>query len=266
MSEEEVQPSNLPSEVIEKCFFVSDMCVDEGTPEDEILLYFYPSTFPLQKQVLLSGAVNALVQYIADFSEEPVRTLSMNRIKFAVLRLGDYTLVASGPAAEADSVLQNHIQTLYAAYSFYWGPLQDVGKRFNSKKERKLFVHCIQQQCKKLVPLLDGFRDKGKLNAFVWLPFSSPPPNTARHFMQASNILSSIQTEEKIYGGCIFYDSSVLCTHMDVEITRWMLNIVDLNRQENIDQGGLLRGRLGSTVESRCIFIPVYLTKEQCSK
>jgi hypothetical protein len=255
MSEEE--GGAMPSEVMEKCFFISDGESDECTPEEEILLYFYPDSFPLRKQVLLSGAVVSLAQYIADFTKEPIRTLSMSRVKFAVIQKGKYTLVASGPAEEADSVLLNHVETLYSAYSFYWGPIEEVGVRFTGRMD---LVRCVQMQCKTLVPLLDGFRDKGKLNAFVWLPFSSPPPNTARHFMQASNILSSIQTESDVYGGCIFTEGSVLCTHIDVEITRWMLNLVDLIRQEE------LANRRGKSGDYRVAFVPVYLTTEQCQK
>ena len=255
MSDDEEPAANLPTDVIEKCFFIKDGEAGEQTPEEEILLYFYPESFPLRQQILLAGAVEALTYYIAGFTDEPVRTLTMTKVKFSVLRLGSYMLFASGPAEEADSVLLHHIETLYAAYMFYWGPIEDVGARFKGA-QRKEFVNCINQQCQRLVPLLDGFRDKGKLNAFVWLPFSSPPPNTARHFMQASNILSAVQTEESVYGGCMFYESEVLCTHMDVEVTRWMLNIVELLRKPGKESRD---GRRSS-------FMPVYLTREQCQK
>jgi len=181
-------------------------------------------------------------------------------VKFAVIQKGKYLLAASGPASEADSVLVNHVETLYAAYSFYWGPIEQVGLRFASTP-RKNLVQCVQMQCRTLVPLLQGFCAKGKSNAFVWLPFSSPPPNTARHFMQASNILSSIQTEREVYGGCMFYDSAVLCTHIDVEITRWMLSLVDLIREDK-DRRRLNR----DSSLSRAAFVPVYLTAEQCQR
>lgn len=250
----------IPSDVIEKCFFISDGEGDESTPDDEVLLYFYPAHVPASKQALLSGAVVSLVHYLSEFTTEPIRTLSMSRVKFAVIQKGKYLLAASGPSSEADSVLVNHVETLYAAYSFYWGPIEQVGNRF-AGRPRKNLVRCVQMQCRTLVPLLNGFCEKGKLNAFVWLPFSSPPPNTARHFMQASNILSSIQTEREVYGGCMFFDSSVLCTHIDVEITRWMLSLVDLIRQDK-DRG---RHNRESSL-SRAAFVPVYLTAEQCQR
>lgn len=256
MSDDEGPAPSLPNEVIEKCFFIKDGEADEGTPEDEILLYFYPDTFPVRQQTLLAGAVESLTHYIAGFTDEPVRTLSMTKVKFSVLKLGSYLLFASGPAEEADSVLLHHVETLYAAYMFYWGPIEDVGARFKGEP-RKDFVKCITAQCKPLVPLLENFSEKGKLNAFIWLPFSSPPPNTARHFMQASNILSAVQTEESVYGACMFFESSVLCTHMDVEVTRWMLNIVELLGKEDSDT---------RRTNSRNSFIPVYLTKEQCQR
>ena len=192
----------MSGDFIEKCFFILDEeGRDEKCPKEEIMLFFYPEKgMELERKLFLSGSVIAMVKFVEHFTPEPPKTLSLSKAKFSAKQVGDYTLVATGRSDEADSVLQNHIEALYAAYSFYWGPMPLVASRFNNRPRRD-FIECIQRQCTTLIPLLDGFRDKGKLNAFIWLPYSSPPPNTARHFMQASNILSSLQTEPNIHGG-----------------------------------------------------------------
>jgi hypothetical protein len=192
----------LSGDFIDKCFFILDEDGrDESMAAEEVMLYFYPEKgMDLTRKLFLVGSIVAMIKFVEHFTSEFPKTLALSRAKFSAKQVGDYTLVATGRPDEADGVLQNHIEALYSAYQFYYGPLPDVAKRFKNQKRSDL-IECINQQCRALLPLLHGFRKKGKLNAFLWLPFSSPPPNTSRHFMQASNILSSLQIQGGTYGG-----------------------------------------------------------------
>lgn len=57
----------------------------------------------------------------------------------------------------------------------------------------------------------------------------------------------------------MFFSSSVLCTHLDVEITRWILNRVELFRKKK-------KGTRGDQLSSQPVFLPVFLSSEQIAK
>lgn len=87
---------------------------------------------------------------------------------------------------------------------------------------RAEFLACVQAQLGLLAPMLQAARRRSLLRPFVRLPFLSLPPNCSRFFMAASQYLSRRRREDHVQAGAVFFDSSVLCTHTDIPLTRWI--------------------------------------------
>ena len=113
---EESQAEFLSTEFLEHCFFIFDEAgQDESMEAEEISVYFYPEQgLDLHKQLLLEGSISAMIVYATQFNPtESVRVLALSRAKFAIKKVGQFTIVVTGRADEGDGVLQRYVEALY---------------------------------------------------------------------------------------------------------------------------------------------------------
>mmetsp|Transcript_9842 Transcript_9842/g.39913 ORF Transcript_9842/g.39913 Transcript_9842/m.39913 type:complete len:525 (-) Transcript_9842:38-1612(-) len=211
------------SNPLENVFFVFDEDGgDERCPVDEILVYFHPEEgLELDQKLFLQGSISAMVAFAEQFNQDRVQVMLLKSVKFAIKKVPPFTLVVTANVAVGDGELMYFIESLYAAYRFHYGGLNNVAERFT---ERAAFLQCVQKQLALLVPMMQAARRRSALRPFVELPFCTLPPNCSRFFMAASQYLSRRRRDDQVRAGAVFFDSAVLCTHMDILLTRWVHN------------------------------------------
>ncbi|ELR23328.1 uncharacterized protein ACA1_069120 [Acanthamoeba castellanii str. Neff] len=127
---------------------------------------------------------------------------------------------------EEDATLAYQLEALYRAFRFYNGSFADVFEQYKNSSRREL-QQKFREMGSLLIPLLQSLQ-KNIMRAFDPLPYTELPGrgNTYRYFLTASQLLNDIKANPLNLGGVLFWDKSVLCTHLDVDTTRWILNLV----------------------------------------
>lgn len=259
-----MEEQELPYEILSNCFFIVDDYGDAETPHEERLLLFYPNSEHKLKQSLLAQAIRNMTNFMRSFQEpeKPTSIMTLMNVKFAIYTENKFTFAVSAPIEESDCILEKHITTICEAFRFYWGPIIDIQRKFGNEREE--FKKCIIKDFEVVIPLLRSFNKQRELNQNQWISIGPPKLSKARFFMQASGILSALQTEEDVFGGCMFYSSSVFCTLLNTSITNWIINFVEYYKTKNCN--GLFSSQKAKR-ESKYIFLmPIFIESKHYTK
>eukprot|EP00004_Rigifila_ramosa_P028562 TRINITY_DN9721_c0_g1_i1.p1 TRINITY_DN9721_c0_g1~~TRINITY_DN9721_c0_g1_i1.p1 ORF type:complete len:497 (-),score=98.44 TRINITY_DN9721_c0_g1_i1:27-1517(-) len=251
-------PLGSPTDLSHALFVVdsSDNVQEDDPPEDQ-LLFFYPPHVPTKEQVFAAGLIKSIVHLSNEFSEEAVQTIALETWKCAILAEGPYMIVLTGPITDGDFSMMQRLEDLYQAFIFFNGSFQHVMER--AKGAVSEFRTLMRTQCwAPLTPLIT------RSTRHVWkslhpLPHTPLPPHTNRLFLAGSQILHSLRVESPTYlGGAVFFDRTVLCTHLEWSLTRWLLGRLHhlLSSSEHVSDGS-------ASVDDVVDRLPVFLTNAQ---
>ncbi|KAL6045011.1 melanosome assembly [Balamuthia mandrillaris] len=227
MASEEEEASNLLQQG--PCFFFYDSFHQEETADpEEIMLFFYPEEVPVQTKLFLLGGCSAMIAFAKNFTEQAVDVVSLKgSTKMAFKQLpGDVTLVlTSNDRKEEDATLCAQLDNLCRAFWFYNGPFEDVLELHRELSRKELLLK-FKQIGSLLIPLLQSGYNKLS-RTFDVLPYTELPYSN-RYFLSASRLLNEIRADCNNIGGSLFYEQTVVCTHLDSDTTRWILNITQI--------------------------------------
>jgi len=99
-------------DLIEKTFFVfDDKCTDERATSEEIPLFFYPPSVPIDQKLFLIGSVFAIISFAQEFTKEEAQIITLERAKLAVKSLGKNAYMVLGAALdETDYAVIHHLK------------------------------------------------------------------------------------------------------------------------------------------------------------
>eukprot|EP01103_Thecamoeba_quadrilineata_P007341 TRINITY_DN17230_c0_g1_i1.p1 TRINITY_DN17230_c0_g1~~TRINITY_DN17230_c0_g1_i1.p1 ORF type:complete len:562 (+),score=108.70 TRINITY_DN17230_c0_g1_i1:29-1687(+) len=270
---EGIDPAKLAEVAfLQNSFFIfDDVCADEGADPDDIPIFFYPPDADKDLKLLIIGASFAMINFVKNFTNEEIQILSLERFKMAFKQVDAITLVLTGPLEDTDSALMDQLEAVYSAFRFYYGSFSDILSLYSTRLE---FIKAMSKMGRVLIPLINRYRQTS-LKAFSPLPYLDLPPKNKRFFLAANQLLNSVKAQYPIIlSGCIFYDCSVLCTHLDVASTRWILNRVEylsvgeeFNTKDEPDPNPLSSGQedkqtipVSSTTSTTFKALPVFLS------
>eukprot|EP01104_Vermistella_antarctica_P012866 TRINITY_DN3794_c0_g1_i2.p1 TRINITY_DN3794_c0_g1~~TRINITY_DN3794_c0_g1_i2.p1 ORF type:complete len:505 (+),score=68.76 TRINITY_DN3794_c0_g1_i2:190-1704(+) len=252
-----------PADDLSRCLLIfDDLCEDESAASDQLVLYFYPPTVPLNSRLFLLGACSAMVAFVRNFTDEPAETMMLDRAKFAFRQIGKVTMVLTGRTTDDDSTIVEHLSSVYDAFRFYCGSFEAMYEQ--SKGDRKAFLARMHHDAERLAPLLARFHADGqKYNhrrAFNPTEPFALPNNMRRHFLTSSQLLRSVSDEPSIIGACVLYGCRILCTCFDRATTRCI--------QIRVEYNGRYAGRASSThqMDGSVDFLPVWLPNQQLDR
>jgi len=144
--------------------------------------------------------------------------------------VGEFILVISGSVKDSNQALVHHIELIWECLQFYCGSLERILQK--SKKDRVLLQNKIKKKAKYLIPLVNSFhKSPMKFSPMPYVELAPGYSNLSSHFVMAWQLLNLISLNESltdvIYGSCLVYKGSVVCTQLDVASTRWIANIVE---------------------------------------
>jgi len=225
-------------------FFYDDLHEDEAAEPDEIILFFYPDEVPRDSKLFLQGGCSAMINFASKFTSNPVDVVTLKRTKIAFKQLGKITMVlTSSNIGEEDDTLCYQLEVLYRAFRFYNGSFPDVFELFKDLTRKELIAQ-FKEVGRLLIPLLQSLQ-KNLMRAFDPMPYTElPAQKGSRFFLEASQILNEVKSQWGNIAGCLFYDKSVLCTHLDLETTRWVLNLVILTKSNPRRRDALVSKRV----------------------
>jgi len=244
--------------VFSRAFFIFDEYhMDESAPDDEIMLYFFPPETALEQQLDIMGAAKAMMAFTHhNFSQAQTKVYHFENTKMTEMRVGEYILVLTGRMTHSDDTLVSALELLWDAFQFYNGSLESIQ---TAALDRKGLQQEVYDRCLYLVPLLTTFHSSGLPlhRAIQQTPLAK---TSTRYFVEASQLLSQLTTEFPwVLAGCILYNYSVVCSHMDIQTTRWIFNLT-----EALDRNDELRTQPNGILEDTIYEYPtsVYITQE----
>jgi len=95
----------------------------------------------------------------------------------------------------------------------------------------------MKDKCACLLPLFNQFHSNS-LRLERAIQHATLPPTSSRYFVVSSQLLSQINLDYSwVLAGCILYKNSVVCTHLDMMTTRWIVNLVEaLDEYDVVDR------------------------------
>ena len=84
----------------------------------------------------------------------------------------------------------------------------------------------MKQLGSELVPYIRQYENEVH-PSFDKLPISYLPPGFNRNFLAASELLTSMKSEPDNLGGCVLFNGSILCTHLEPETSSYILTKVE---------------------------------------
>eukprot|EP00003_Mantamonas_plastica_P032303 TRINITY_DN872_c0_g1_i4.p1 TRINITY_DN872_c0_g1~~TRINITY_DN872_c0_g1_i4.p1 ORF type:complete len:392 (-),score=102.69 TRINITY_DN872_c0_g1_i4:1078-2253(-) len=235
-------------------------------------MYFYPDTVEDDFKLFLIGACSALFDIAHKFStvigpfdevpadfEQELQVVTLDKFKMGFKQVGTTTMVFTGSANTPDSVMINHLNTFVQAFSFFNGSFEDLGRYV--EKEGIDYRKEVSRRCSELIPLIMEKEDP--LNSFLPLPYTQLPKNSNRFFLSASQLLHSVCQDPYNLGGTVFYDSTILCSNLDLDTTRWiLLRLKFMNSTVSEDDKGKSRESGSESDAPNENFLLVFMKKE----
>eukprot|EP00002_Diphylleia_rotans_P037911 TRINITY_DN8537_c0_g1_i1.p1 TRINITY_DN8537_c0_g1~~TRINITY_DN8537_c0_g1_i1.p1 ORF type:complete len:497 (+),score=93.94 TRINITY_DN8537_c0_g1_i1:73-1563(+) len=217
-------------EFLTHCFFVLDNRVkDEADAPEDSILFFYPPNVPIDNQVNVTGLVQSLAALSGNFTTNPMETLCMEHWKAAFRHFGEYSMILTGSMEDLDTTLLKQLDDLAYAFSFFNGPFSEV---VNMHPKLEDLRKDLSERCfVPLKPLLTHFA-QDVFNSICPIPYTELPNYSNRLFLSASQILHLVRRDRNCLGGCILYEKSILCTHLDFTITRWIMTRQEVSRDD----------------------------------
>ncbi|KJE96956.1 hypothetical protein, variant [Capsaspora owczarzaki ATCC 30864] len=242
-----------PEEVVldsRRTFYVHDTlaCPREEDPKEDQILFFHPAELPMMKQVALMDGIEGFSTFVKEFGMSPPKVITLEHEKAACMHVGQYTLSLCAPPEEPDTSLINQLHNLYSAFVFLHGSFDRVLKK--AKNDKLKFREDIRNIWKRLTPLIR----RTDTMSFTFQPvrFTELKRSANRHFIAASQILQMVKHRSGVLSGCIFFNKTILCSHLDPATTFWIHLLYDIIHPY---------ASLGD-VESTHQLMPVYLKKD----
>eukprot|EP01124_Arcella_intermedia_P033639 TRINITY_DN8120_c0_g1_i1.p1 TRINITY_DN8120_c0_g1~~TRINITY_DN8120_c0_g1_i1.p1 ORF type:complete len:434 (-),score=64.90 TRINITY_DN8120_c0_g1_i1:294-1547(-) len=229
MEEEEV----VDTQYLSRCFIVMDNEIhNEHASDDEIVLFFYPDTVSLGTKMNTISIATSMTAFSDNFSNEPVAVVELKNVKLAYRVVGDkdYILVLTGSVKDSNQALVHHIDLIWECFQFYCGSFNRLMEM--ALKDRSMFQSLVREKGKDMIPLVNGFhRSAMKFSSMPYIELNPLYNNISSHFVMAWQLLNTLTNyenlSESIYGSCLIYKSSIVCTQLSVAHTRWIANIVE---------------------------------------
>eukprot|EP00732_Lithocolla_globosa_P002115 Lithocolla_globosa_v1_NODE_1287_length_2699_cov_5.975794.p1 type:complete len:472 gc:universal NODE_1287_length_2699_cov_5.975794:1462-47(-) len=207
-----------------RCFFIYDKTAvqNEDDPPEKMILYFYPPDVSLENQLFLIGPVASILEFAKNFTKSSPKVITLEKEKMACKEVGKLTLILTGKVSQSDSSLVNELDYIYEAFCFLFGSFDELQKQ--SVDSDRPFDALMRTYGHQLVPFIRR-PDMGGLSysSFDHTPYFNLPPSCNRFFLMTSEILKSVKSEPDNLGGCIFYNGSVLCSHLEATTTSFVL-------------------------------------------
>lgn len=210
---------------LKRTFFVydRDLCKTEADPPDKMIVFIHPADTSQQTQSYLAGICSAMEEYLSNFTSSPPRVFELERDKFAMRKVGQWVMVLTGLISQNDSSLCSDLDMIYSAFCFLFGSFKTLLE--SVKRDDDAFVGLMRDHCVELIPYIRRLCPYG--GAFESVPRTPLPPQCNRFFILASDILTSLLSENDNLGGIIMFDDSVLCTHLDERLSSHIVTRVE---------------------------------------
>ncbi|ELT91653.1 hypothetical protein CAPTEDRAFT_219024 [Capitella teleta] len=191
----------------DQIFFVYDHTVLQREEDDlrDAIVYFFPSSIPLNDQCALCGQLMGMVEFFTAFNGSPPSVYTLQKNKVAVKHLGRFTLALAGNQKEATLVLQRQLQSLYQVFVFYQGGFSQLIDRTFAKKQK--FSESLQVIWDSYLPFLRRYGDTISAS-FESLPTLELSKNVNLLFLRASHLLQFASHLPSVYSGCIMFKNS----------------------------------------------------------
>jgi hypothetical protein len=216
-----------------KCFFIyDDFYKDEAANPEDIILFFWPEEVPQKEQTDIHGSCGVIVDFKVGADNSDVPIVELGKMKFTFKKIGKFRMVLVSDISDSNVSLLQEMDFLWKGFQFFNGSFQILLKNCNERKSAK---NVVRQAMRNIVHLISKYLQTS-LHYFNAFPYFNIPSAFCRHFVYASQLLNAIGTANANLGGCILYRDRVICTHLDMFTTRWIVALVDgleLSKKEN---------------------------------
>lgn len=220
------EPEDLLFESRKRVFFINDTeaCPDENDDKEDQIMYFYPPEFEFFKKINLMDGIQGFTTYVKEFGLAEPKIIKLEKEKLACKYIGRYTMALSAPPDEPDTSLINQLENSYTAFEFFHGSFERVFKKVGEDRDK--FANEMRNIWKRLNPLIKRI---DTLNfAFQPIVFTELNRSANRYFIVASQILQTVKHRVGVLSGCILYNRTMVCSHLDNSTTFWIQSLYDI--------------------------------------
>ncbi|EGC32312.1 hypothetical protein DICPUDRAFT_38579 [Dictyostelium purpureum] len=213
----------LKSEEILFCIY-EEFENEESADQNDKLIFFYPDIPQVNNmmKVNFGGGIHSMSGISGDFfTSSPIDYITLERHTLSLKVVDRYTLVLCTENDIAPSTVSNHLTHIYNALTFYYRNLQIV-----SKEKKKL-----EGELKELMEISAKNMYKNLMNSFSPLPYTPLPHRSQRFFIQSSQLIDSIISNDHL-GGAIFFRNTVLFSNFELQTTtKFILDKIEYSRR-----------------------------------
>eukprot|EP01127_Copromyxa_protea_P019904 TRINITY_DN6554_c0_g1_i1.p1 TRINITY_DN6554_c0_g1~~TRINITY_DN6554_c0_g1_i1.p1 ORF type:complete len:551 (-),score=108.35 TRINITY_DN6554_c0_g1_i1:40-1605(-) len=200
-------------------------------PED-LPLFFYPPGKDFNRQADAISVCLSMTSISLHFTHVPVSVVELKEVKIAYKKVGQYLLVLTGLVTDSNKALLHQVNLLWDCFQFYNGSFSRLEKLCGTGRAN--LQKSISDAATFLVPLIQEFHSTSM--KFSPMPYTKVLPtfkDTSSFFVLAWQLTSAINNnpnlKDLLCGTALIYNNRVVCTHLDVASTRWIVSFIQFS-------------------------------------